>query len=136
MSVRRKLLVLLTDIGKGLVHNPITKFVDVQLSTDSGNSLGFGSDNGLFCRSGEAVSLQFSMSLGSVPVYSKHMTFEHVLAKTTSIISLTAHPDADELEMDGLVCSAGCNTDGIIDLYITAVPGPIIGARTFNLTIR
>lgn len=127
---------LLADIGKGLSLNPITKFVDAHLSSDSGNGLTFGSDNGLFYPSDTTVRAQVALDLGSTPVYSKHMTIPHPSAKTTSTITLVARPITDELEMDGLVCAAGCTTNGTIDLYLTAVPGPIIGARMFNLTIR
>ena len=127
---------LLTDIGKGLSLNPITKFVDAHVSADSGNGLIFGSDNGLFYPSDGAVRIQVALDLGSTPVYSKHMTIPNPSVKTTSRIELHAQPITDELEMDGLVCAAGCVVNGTIDVYITAVPGPIVGARMFNLTIR
>ena len=126
----------MTDIGKGLVLNPITKLLDVLLSTDSGNSLQFGSDNGLFAPVDSTIRSSVTLNLGSLPVYSKKLSFSNAAAKTTSTIALFPRPISDELEMDGLICSAGCSVDGVIDVYIAAIPGPIVGSRAFNLTIN
>ena len=43
-------IVILTadKLGKGNTINPITKLLDIDISNDDGNSIAFGSDNGLF----------------------------------------------------------------------------------------
>ena len=41
-------IVALSDLGKGLIQNPITELIDTALSTDANNSIVFGNDNGLF----------------------------------------------------------------------------------------
>lgn len=40
-------LITTDKLGKGLAINPITSLVDISLSTDSGNILRYGTDNGL-----------------------------------------------------------------------------------------
>ena len=40
-------LITTDKLGKGLAINPITSLVDTSLSTDSGNILRYGTDNGL-----------------------------------------------------------------------------------------
>lgn len=48
MSALSIVLLTLAKIGKGLVKNPITNLLDVQVSNDSNNQLAYGSDNGLY----------------------------------------------------------------------------------------
>jgi hypothetical protein len=38
----------------------------------------------------------------------------------------------DELEMDNFTVATSVTTNGIINLYVTALPGPVIGQRNFN----
>lgn len=47
-GISQKIIVTTANLGKGLLVNSITKLVDVFISTDSGNTLKFGSDNGLY----------------------------------------------------------------------------------------
>lgn len=47
MSLLTTTLLTLGKLGKGLVPNAVTKLLDVLLSTDSGNVLTFGTDNGI-----------------------------------------------------------------------------------------
>lgn len=47
MAWTDKIILLVSNLGKGLGVNQVTNLVDVSISSDSGNVLGFGSDNGL-----------------------------------------------------------------------------------------
>lgn len=42
-----KAVVAVSNLGKGLVVNPITKLLDVSISTDANNTIVYGSDNGV-----------------------------------------------------------------------------------------
>lgn len=42
-----KAIIAVSNLGKGLVINPITKLLDVSVSTDAGNIIVYGSDNGV-----------------------------------------------------------------------------------------
>ena len=42
-----KAVIAVSNIGKGLVVNPITKLLDVSISTDANNTIVYGSDNGM-----------------------------------------------------------------------------------------
>lgn len=65
----------------------------------------------------------------------KSFTFSDASAFTNSKIIMVPAPDSDEYEMDNFVCAAYCATNGTITAYITAIPGPVTGTRTFNYTI-
>lgn len=43
-----KAIIAVSNLGKGLVINPVTKLLDVSVSTDAGNIIVYGSDNGLY----------------------------------------------------------------------------------------
>lgn len=42
-----KAIIAVSNLGKGLVINPVTKLLDVSVSTDAGNIIVYGSDNGV-----------------------------------------------------------------------------------------
>jgi hypothetical protein len=48
MTIQTKQIIQPADLGKGLTHNPLTELIDVKLSSDLNNSLGYGNDNGVF----------------------------------------------------------------------------------------
>lgn len=63
---------------------------------------------------------------------SKTFTIANASATTTKRVFVVAKPDSDEYEMDALICSGYCAVNGIVTIYITAVPGPVSGTR--NIT--
>lgn len=83
---------------------------------------------------GSATVKQVTLDFGSVPVYSKSITFTDVSITASSKVVMTPHAESDELEMDGFVCSVQCGS-GIATAYIHAVPGPVTGQRKFNYLI-
>ncbi len=70
-----------------------------------------------------------TVDVGTVPVYSKAVSVLDPLALVGDVYEVTQAPDSDEYEMDGLVCSGYCNTNGTITIFVHAVPGPISGTR-------
>ena len=83
---------------------------------------------------GTATQKQITLDFGSVPSYSKAITFTDASITPTSKVIMTAHAESDELEMDGFVCSVQCGA-GVATAYIHAVPGPVTGTRKFNYVI-
>ena len=80
--------------------------------------------------SGKSVVLDF----GSVPVYTKAMSFVDVDILVTSKILMTPAGTSDELEMDNFVCAVHPAAGSAV-VYVAAVPGPVTGTRTFNYLI-
>lgn len=84
---------------------------------------------------GSSVSTkQVTLDFGSIPTYSKSITFSDASITASSKILMVAHAESDELEMDGFVCSVQCGA-GVATAYIHAVPGPVTGTRKFNYVI-
>lgn len=83
---------------------------------------------------GSATVKQVSLDFGSVPVYSKAISFADANISATSKVTMTAHAEGDELEMDGFSCAVQCGS-GVATAYIHAIPGPVTGIRKFNYLI-
>jgi len=80
-----------------------------------------------------------AVNFSNTPVYTTSTTVSDSRAVVGAIV--IAHPSAttgtnilggDELEMDNFTVAASVTTNGIINLYVTALPGPVIGQRNFN----
>jgi hypothetical protein len=80
---------------------------------------------------------QVTVQFGAVPVRSHRATIPMVgaLPGQTVVMVPAADLAGDELEMDTFVCAARVITPGQIDAFITAVPGPVVGSRRFNLSL-
>ena len=76
MSWIDKIVLLTSNIGKGLVINPITKLLDVNISTDAGNTVVYGSDNGMMVA--DTISPHVSAS-------DPHPQYQSVLISGTNI---------------------------------------------------
>jgi hypothetical protein len=96
---------------------------------------GTGTQLGNFYSQFSVVPVNFS----NTPVYTTSTTVSDSRAVVGAVV--IAHPSAttgtnilggDELEMDNFTVAASVTTNGIINLYITALPGPVIGQRNFN----
>ena len=96
---------------------------------------GTGTQLGNFYSQFSVVPVNFS----NTPVYTTSTTVSDSRAVVGAIV--IAHPSAttgtnilggDELEMDNFTVAASVTTNGIINLYVTALPGPVIGQRNFN----
>jgi hypothetical protein len=83
---------------------------------------------------GSATVYTVSLDLGSVPVYSKQIDFTDANITALSKVIMSPSGTSDELEMDNFCCAVKCGS-GTATAYITAVPGPVTGTRTFNYTI-
>ena len=83
---------------------------------------------------GSSTSLkQVTLDFGTVPVYSKAITFNDDLT-AISVVTMTAHATSDELEMDGFSCAVKSGV-GNATAYIQAIPGPVTGTRIFNYLV-
>ena len=65
--------------------------------------------------------IQVSLDVGSVPIYSKGVTFTDANISPTSKIVMSYHAESDEAEMDNIVCSVVPFT-GTATAYIHALP--------------
>ena len=84
---------------------------------------------------GSSTSLkQVTLDFGTVPVYSKAITFNDVDLTAISVVTMTAHATSDELEMDGFSCAVKSGV-GNATAYIQAIPGPVTGTRIFNYLV-
>lgn len=81
-----------------------------------------------------ATVYQTILDFGSVPVYSKAITFTNAAISTNSKIVMTPHAESDELEMDGFSIAVQAGS-GTATAYIQAIPGPVTGTRKFNYLI-
>lgn len=81
---------------------------------------------------------EVTLDFGSNPIKSKKFTFAADGATTSSKImfvpsaSTVAGRSSDELEMDNFTCAAVCKVNGTIEVYISAIPGPVKGQYKFN----
>jgi hypothetical protein len=81
-------------------------------------------------RGGVSVTLDF----GTVAVDTKAFTITTpCVAGALVLMQPSSSADGDELEMDGLLCAAHVSATNTVQAYVTAVPGPISGPRTFTL---
>lgn len=81
-------------------------------------------------RGATVVTLDF----GSVAVDAQAFTMTTPAPVGANVLMVASSAtDGDELEMDGLLCAAHVSALNTIQAYITAVPGPISGTRTFLL---
>jgi hypothetical protein len=96
---------------------------------------GTGTQLGNFYSQFSVVPVNFS----NTPVYTTSTTVSDSRAVVGAVV--IAHPSAttgtnilggDELEMDNFTVAASVTTNGIINLYVTALPGPVKGQRNFN----
>ncbi len=83
---------------------------------------------------GGSSSKSIVLDFGSVPVYTKAITFTDVEILVTSKILMTPAGISDEQEMDNFVCAVNPRV-GSATVYATAIPGPVTGTRTFNYII-
>ena len=72
------------------------------------------------------------LDFGSIPVHSKSFSVPDASAVVGSKFNFVFAPTNDEAEMDMIVASGVCLTNGIITVYAHAVPGPVSGTRSFN----
>lgn len=78
---------------------------------------------------GSVSSTTVNIDFGTVPVYSKSFQVVDAAALVGDKYFVTAAPDSDEYEMDGLLCSAYCSVAGTITMFVQAQPGPLSGVR-------
>lgn len=76
MATPKKQIIQPVDLGKGLTINPLTKLVDLSISSDQPNNAQFGNDNGLVVNVMTAV-------VGSVP--SDNSVLEETDSLSTSL---------------------------------------------------
>jgi hypothetical protein len=96
---------------------------------------GTGTQIGNFFSNFGVAAVNFS----NTPVYTTSTTISDSRAVVGATVILTPSATTgtnilggDELEMDNFTVAASVTTNGIINLYITALPGPVIGQRNFN----
>ena len=123
----------ITGLTSDLAAKQETLVSGTNIKTVNGSSL-LGAGNVVV--GGAVVIYQITLDFGTVPVYSKAITFSDAAISATSKIIMV--PDAtaagDSLEMDGFVVAVKAGT-GNATVYIHAVPGPVTGTRVFNYTI-
>lgn len=76
--------------------------------------------------------ISVSVDFGSIPVHACRFTINDSGALVAGRVTLIPAPASDEAEMDALMCSAACFSDGVITCYVHAVPGPVSGIHNFN----
>lgn len=86
---------------------------------------------------GSATVHSVVLDFGATGVRGKTFTVAQPLASVGTKVLMTVAGPADgrmhdELEMDGLDCSAVCLTNGEITVAVRANPGPVSGQYTFN----
>lgn len=91
---------------------------------------------------GSFSTVQVALDFGSSFVKSKSFSIADAAATTATRITMVGSASTaggalgeDELEMDGLSCSAICLVNGTITAYVTAIPGPIRGIRNVNYAL-
>lgn len=96
---------------------------------------GTGTQLGNFYSQFSVVPVNFS----NTPVYTTSTTISDSRAQVGAIVIVTPSATTgtnilggDELEMDNFTVAASVTTNGIINLYVTALPGPVKGQRNFN----
>ena len=125
--------------GLNIQYNGTTK-----LSVSSGTNVtingsltvtGTNTQIGNFYSSFGIAAVNFS----NTPVYTTSTTISDARAVVGATIIVTPSATTgtnilggDELEMDNFTVAASVTTNGIINLYVTALPGPVKGQRNFN----
>ena len=84
--------------------------------------------------SGSVSLKQVTLDFGTVPTYSKAITFTDAEISPSSKVTMTAHAESDELEMDVFSVAVQAES-GTATAYIQAIPGPVTGTRKFNYLI-
>jgi hypothetical protein len=74
---------------------------------------------------GSAATVDF----GAVPRYAGSFQIVDVSATVGDKYMVTPVPDGDEYEMDTIIFSAHCISNGTITVYAHAVPGPVTGIK-------
>ena len=84
--------------------------------------------------SGSVSLKQVTLDFGTVPTYSKAITFTDAEISPSSKVTMTAHAESDELVMDGFSVAVQAES-GTATAYIQVIPGPVTGTRKFNYLI-
>lgn len=84
---------------------------------------------------GGGVSIvEVMVDFGFTPKTSHEVSITTTCSLGQKVI-MTPSPDSDEYEMDNFACAARVTATNTIQAFITAIPGPVIGQRNFNLLI-
>jgi hypothetical protein len=79
---------------------------------------------------GSVSGTQTSLDFGATPMYSKSFQVADASATPGDKYLITASPNGDEYEMDGILCHGFCSSSGFITVYAHAIPGPIVGTKS------
>ena len=83
---------------------------------------------------GGAVSIEeVTLDFGVWPVLTKTFVFALAGASIGERVLMSAQGTGDELEYDGFSCAARVSAEDEITAHVHAVPGPVTGARVFNI---
>lgn len=98
---------------------------------------GFASGASAFAAGGGGSVTMSSVTIdfGANAIYSGSYTVTLSGATVDQKVMMLPVGDSDELEMDGITCSAKVTSSDTITVYITANPGPISNTRNFNILL-
>lgn len=91
--------------------------------------------------SGGGATSSHVVDFGSTPRTAKTFDLTIAAAVTTNLVLASVSADmpsgirADELEMDPLVASAHCPTNGTVRVVVASVAGPVMGQRRVSITL-
>lgn len=89
----------------------------------------------LITGAGSTISGQATVSLGSIPVYSKTVTISDASVSASSKIVATLVRESDEVEFSGVSCAVGVPGSGSFPLTIFSTDGPTSGTFKVNYIV-
>lgn len=97
---------------------------------------GHSSNASAFAGGGGGITISaVTLDFGAVPVSSAGFSFSLAGATVGQRAIMVPAGASDELEMDGFTCAARVSATDTVTAYIAAVPGPVTGQRTFNISL-
>lgn len=103
----------------------------VPTSTGPGQPLAWSTPGGGF------TIVPVTLSFGTKPVGGRRFVITTVtVSPSATVFILPSAANGDELEFDSFVASASVTAANQITAFIKAVPGPVVGSRTFDLFIK
>lgn len=98
---------------------------------------GHNSNRGAFEAGGSPTIAQVVVDFGATPRSSARfaVTVSGATVGQRVVAVASADTNGDELEMDNLVCAGRVTATNTVELFVSAVPGPVRGQRRINVLV-